>query len=302
MGGERIVRDSRDDVVDRFGFLDRPLEESFGITALLDSREVPGDDVGLRFYFEVLGLEHLHYGLWDPSDPRTLAGLMRAQERYLDRLLELIPGGVTRILDVGCGAGGNARRLLERGYEVEGLSPDASHGERFRAATGARFHRAKFEDFAAERRYDLILMSESAQYVPLDRLFPSVESALAPGGQLVLSDYFVLERDGSYVTRSGHVHSEFLAAIEAGGFEIEEQEDVTDRAAPSLDLACQLLEQYFFPSVRLGLLRGAQKKPRITRFIARLLRKRLRKLSRRLENLDSDLFRRQKRYLFYRLR
>ena len=43
----------------------------------------------LRFYIDVLGLEHLHYGLWD-GDPLTLDGLMAAQERYTDHLIELI--------------------------------------------------------------------------------------------------------------------------------------------------------------------------------------------------------------------
>lgn len=287
---------------ERFAFLDQPLEETFGIAALLDSREVPTDDVGLRFYLEVLGLRHLHYGLWEPSDPRTLAGLMRAQERYLERLLELVPDGTERILDVGCGAGGNATVLQARGWKVEGLSPDASHGERFREATEAVFHHGKLQDFAPERPYDLVLMSESAQYVPLDRLFPSIRAALAPAGRVVLSDYFVLERDGSYVTRSGHVHAQFLIAMEAAGFEIEEQEDVTDRAAPSLDVGCAILERFLFPSIRLALVRGAQKRPRLTRSVARLLRKRVRKLDVRLQNLDSALFREKKRYLFYRLR
>ena len=68
----------------RFSFLDRPVEESLGIGELLGSTEVAADDVGLRFYFEVLGLSHLHYGLWSDADPMTLEGLRRAQERYLD--------------------------------------------------------------------------------------------------------------------------------------------------------------------------------------------------------------------------
>lgn len=286
---------------DRFSFLDRSLEETLGLDRLLGATEVSRDDVGLRFYLEVLGLEHLHYGFWDEADALTLDGLRTAQKRYLDRLLALIPPGVERVLDVGCGAGGNARVLRERGYEVEGLSPDASHGERFRAATGCDFHQCRFEDFRSEGHFDLVLMSESAQYVPLAQLFPAVERVLTPGGRLLLSDYFPLVKDGSYLVKSGHLLSDFLSVAESAGFALEHEEDITERVAPTLDFACQLVDQYLFPTVRLALLRGSQKKPRLTRAAVRFLRKRLRRVDARMENIDSRLFREKKRYLIYRL-
>ena len=36
----------------------------------------------LKFYSDVLGLEHLHYGIWQEDDELTLANLKVAQERY----------------------------------------------------------------------------------------------------------------------------------------------------------------------------------------------------------------------------
>ncbi|MCP4204114.1 MAG: methyltransferase domain-containing protein [bacterium] len=286
--------------IDRFSFLDRPLEETLELDRLLAATEVPSDDVGLRFYLEVLGLEHLHYGLWDEADSLSLEGMRAAQKRYLDRLLGLIPDGAKRVLDVGSGAGGNARALKKLGYEVEGLSPDASHGERFRAATGFRFHKCRFEDFKSETPFDLVLMSESAQYVPLERLFPAVERVLEPTGSLLVSDYFPLVKDGSYIVKSGHLLADFFSAAEAAGFALEHEEDVTEQVAPTLDLACQLADRYLFPTLRLAFLRGGQKKPRLTRAVARFLRKRLRRVGARMENIDSRLFREKKRYLICR--
>ena len=45
----------------------------------------------LKFYSDVLGLEHLHYGIWHESDALTLANLKAAQERYQRAIIELLP-------------------------------------------------------------------------------------------------------------------------------------------------------------------------------------------------------------------
>jgi len=94
----------------------------------------------LRFYTEVLGLEHLHYGLWEPEDERSLPGVRKAQARYANYLMTLIPAGVKTILDVGCGTGVMAAHLTQLGYTVEGLSPDPSHQRLFRARVPSPFH------------------------------------------------------------------------------------------------------------------------------------------------------------------
>jgi len=39
------------------------------------------DDRALRFYNEVLGLDSLHYGIWQPDDAVTIDNLRLAQTR-----------------------------------------------------------------------------------------------------------------------------------------------------------------------------------------------------------------------------
>ena len=82
------------------------------------------NDRALRFYRDVLGLERLHYGMWSPDDPLTMEALQAAQKRYEDFLIENVPEGIERILDVGCGTGELCLNLKKKGYLVEGLSPD----------------------------------------------------------------------------------------------------------------------------------------------------------------------------------
>ena len=83
-----------------------------------------------------------------------------------------IPPGVRSILDVGCGAGNTAHKLLDRGYEVDCVSPNAwlTTEARRLLGTRARVFESKFENLTLDRTYDLILFSESFLFMVADRL------------------------------------------------------------------------------------------------------------------------------------
>jgi SAM-dependent methyltransferase len=86
----------------------------------------------------------------------SASALGAAQHAYFERMAEAIatvPGGVTRILDVGSGTGANARALIERGYEVACVSPSAQMNEMARAKlpAGTQVTDATFEGSKATR-------------------------------------------------------------------------------------------------------------------------------------------------------
>jgi MPBQ/MSBQ methyltransferase len=244
---------------------------------------------------EVLELDHLHYGLWQ-DEPLDLEGLKQAQERYAEKLCDWVPQGVRTILDVGCGSGSMALRLRDRGFEVEGLAPDPYLGELFTERTGLPFHLARFQEFEAARRYDLILMSESAQYIWLDSLFPRV-CRVAPGGHLLLADYFVVENDGSQAARSGHPLDGFLARATQSGCELLRREDVTEQAAPTLALASSWLDRYGVKIVAVLGERAHRRHPWLYGLGDKLFGGRLRrKLEQERTLCDPEIFRRLKRY------
>lgn len=204
----------------------------------------------LRFLHEVLGLEHLHYGLWEGEEV-NFAGLVRAQQRYADHLISWMPKEATSILDVGAGVGTTSLALSRLGFEVEGLSPDPFQRDAFVERTRLPFHLARFQDFEPERVYDLVLMSESAQYIWLKSIFPSV-ARVAPGGHLLVADYFVtagVDSQDHPVARSGHRLDDFDRLADESGLILLREEDITEAVLPTLELLSTWVERFAEPSV-----------------------------------------------------
>lgn len=255
----------------------------------------------LRLYHEVLGLEHLHYGLWN-GDAFSLQGLKVAQDRFSRNLCELVPEGVASVLDVGCGVGSTALMLERLGFDVEGLSPDPYHREEFARRVGAPFHLSRFQEFEPRRTYDLVLMSESAQYIWLDRLFPAVRKAAAPGGHLLVADYFTVNGCSGPLARSGHPLDAFLEEARREGLRLEHRDDLTDRVAPTLDLARSWFESYVEPCLSVASESFHGRHPWLASVLQRLFRRRIGQLEELRRVIDSREFRRHKRYLILRFR
>lgn len=263
------------------------------------TRPAAKTDYTLKFYDRVLGLGYLHYGLWDADDPLTLEGLRRAQDRYADHLISLIPSGVKNILDVGCGTGGMALKLKQAGFEITGVSPDPYQKEQFKARTGCPFLLSRFQDLEAWPETDLILFAESAQYVPLDRFFPQCSRVLDRKGWVLVSDYFNKAKDGSLLTKSGHEEAAFRQAGENAGFKLVHEEDITARTAPTLRLVRDWKDRFALPALDLAL-EGARKRyPRMTAIILRMFRRRIEREKSKLALIDPDAFLRAKRYRIF---
>src|SRR5262249_36503981 len=140
--------------------------------AALPSREFA---LALGFVFGkfFLNARDLHYGYWPPDLPREPQNFSIAQAAYTELVIIHIPPGTTGVLDVGCGAGNMARQLLDRGYRVDCVSPNNFLTAVARQSLGDRatIFETKFQDLVTDRRYDVVLFSESLLFVPLDLAF-----------------------------------------------------------------------------------------------------------------------------------
>jgi MPBQ/MSBQ methyltransferase len=200
-------------------------------------------NAAIDYYMGLTGSSYLHYGYWEPLPKRgeelTLTRLRVAQSAYTAKLLSFIPEGIKTVLDVGCGIGGNAVYLCDRGFSVEGLAPDALQQEKFIKNTNSQvpFYLTRFEDFYTSNSYDLVLFSESSQYIAVDDLAEGAARLLSSGGYLLLAD--MMRSNAEYqkgIFSNCHVASELQAALLKVGFKLIKTEDISTQVAPTIDL------------------------------------------------------------------
>ena len=165
-----------------------------------------GLEASYRFFKFAAGSEYLHYGLFESDIPADFQHLKQAQDRYLERLIELIPSEVKTILDVGAGSGKTAEVLTEHGFKVDCVSPGKMLGDlvEARLKKGSTLYRGRFEEVAIPKSYDLVLFSESFQYIPIDMAITKAMSLLKPGGHILICDFFKRPAAGPSPVGGGH--------------------------------------------------------------------------------------------------
>ena len=149
----------------------------------VSSKEV-GLEVGLvisRFLYKT---EHLHYGIW-PDDLEIIPeNVRKAQDLHSKLIIDTIPDNVETILDVGSGSGGLAEKLIKEGYTVHCVSPSEYLADAIEEKLGSKVkvYRSTCQDLQLEQQYDLVIFSESFQYVQVNQaLEKSIDALKATG-------------------------------------------------------------------------------------------------------------------------
>jgi len=250
----------------------------------IDSKEV-GLVAGLYLFQFFLGSRDLHYGLWQDDLAVCIQNLPEAQKRYSNFLISHIPDGVRRILDVGCGAGGVARELIKRGYQVEGVSPSPllSKAAQKQAGEGFKIHQGRFEDisFAENDKFDLVMFIESFQYISLKTVLDDANQRLKPGGHILISDFFKTNAPGCSVIGGGHPIDKFMSTLERSGLKVLEDKDITRETAPNLDIVNQMVRELILPTIDLIRYSFSRNHPILARLFRWKFRKKINKINRK---------------------
>ena len=208
-----------------------------------------GLEIGLvlsRFFFNT---EHLHFGFWPDDLSVNIDNLKKAQDLHSNQILSSIPGDVKTILDVGSGSGGLAEKLVGSGYKVECVSPSdyLSDAIEEKLKSSVVVHRSTFEKFESQKKYDLVLFSESFQYVNINKTLKKLPGIIKDKGHLLICDFFRQPGTGTKPLGGGHDWQVFQNNLGDHDFTIVEDIDITKETARTYDLINQILNEVAGP-------------------------------------------------------
>jgi hypothetical protein len=164
----------------------------------------------------------------------------------------------------------------------------------------------RFEDYTPARKFDVVLMSESAQYIKMRFLYDKVKAALAPGGTWLVCDYFRKTNQRTFY-KSCRWLDEFMGNATAAGFEHELLDDFTERAAGTLVFGGEMNTRYINPLVNIARDWFQIRMPKITAFFKAVFRKSTKRMKDYVEEigpaqLDPERFKAEMAYRIYAMR
>ena len=252
-----------------------------GVKNKVSSRRV-GLDIGLAIGRFFLKTEDLHYGYWPRGKTATIQNFAEAQKAHSKLIIDHIPDGTQRILDVGSGSGNLALKLINKGFQVDCVIPSEFLAEQVQAKLGnqSTIHICGFEDVPESEKYDLILLSESFQYVKLGESIEKITTMLNPDGYLLICDFFRRDVLGKSPMGGGHSWQGFQDIITKHPLKMVTDLDITEETAPTIDLLAKFNADVVTPISEMSGEYLIDHYPRITRLLQWKFKKRIEKISR----------------------
>ena len=282
-----------------------------------EASRLVGLDIALKVSSFVTGKEHLHYGLWEKLDV-TLENLGKAQEAYTNLLFKYLPKKEPQkkleILDIGGGAGENAKKLIERGHRVTIIVPSKILAEHAKINTNkkAEILITTFEDYIPKHNsFDLCLFAESFQYIPIKTALKKASILLKNNGEILIADCFRSDKKQIGIIRQpggGASLKSMEKELEIQKFKILVRKEITKLVAPSVEL-----EQKFYNTLGFSINRIVTSlnvnRPITLKFLKIIYKiffskRRRKRLEKRLfENTrTADSFIKYNHYMIYKLR
>ena len=259
-----------------------------------------GLDIGLVIGRFFMGSEDLHYGYWPNGKDASVQNFAHAQDSHSKLIMDHIPEKTNSILDVGGGSGNLALKLLDNGYSVDCVIPSEFLAEQAKAKLGKEsvIHICGFEQIPTTKTYDLIIFSESFQYVKMDESLHKVGDIISSVGHLLICDFFRRDVPGKSLMGGGHSWQGFKDTISTLPFQQVTDLDISEETAPTIDLLDQFCQDVLMPISEMSGSYLQYNYPYLTALLNWKLKKRIKKIRRTYLSgeLNGDSFKKFKTY------
>ena len=262
-------------------------------------------DLELKLYAQILKNDMLHWGYFEDTEvlPESIsiAGMEQAQWLYAEKIAAQLPKDCANVLDVGCGMGGLAQMLLQKGITPDLLTPNRKQKTYVQQKFPAlKVHHCRYEELANETRFDAVINAESLQYIDLDKAFDKTASILKEGGRWIITDYFRLHGEGK--SKSGHLMDTFRAKIASHGWQLVAEKDITPNVLPTIRLVDLYARRFLLPLTDFGIAKLHSKKPFWWYLAQDSIAGIKGKIDREMSAVDPDLFEKEKKYMMFVLK
>ena len=258
-----------------------------------------------KYFFET---EDLHLGYWTDDLEVNKHNFAKAQENHSNFIISHIPEHTKTILDIGYGVGTLAGKLLNKGFNVDCVSPSPLLTERALEILGDRstIFKCLFEEMESDKRYDTLLFSESFQYIELSTALRQSLNFLTQGGHLLICDFFKTDAKGRSPIGGGHRLNRFYNAISEYPFEPIKDIDITKQTTPNLDLFNAMLTSVGLPIRKLIFHYFDTNRPLISKFLKWKYKEKIEKIDKKYfsDEINAENYKKHNSYrlLLYRKR
>ena len=269
-------------------------------------------EFGLVAAQQLFHIEDIHYGFWEKDEVATLNNFKEAQKKHTEFLFQYIDNFIenknqSKILDIGCGVGTSVKKLLDKGYKVDGLVPypwmakyASDITSKYKSQDRGRIYKCKIEDFPIkeiERKYQLVFFSESFQYVNMNLTFNILEKILKKHSTIIIFDFFKKDNiEELSPLGGGHSINLFYKVIKNFNYKIKEDIDITDNLSPNLKIMNEIMVERLIPFSDTFDKFMLTRHKSIYRIIKWLLRKKINKIKFKYSNRDENVFKKFKTY------
>ena len=242
-----------------------------------------GLDIGLPIGRFFLDTDDLHFGYWPNNEYPTIKNFSWAQNNHSQLIIDNIPKNVNKILDVGCGSGTLSLKLLDKGYDVDCVIPSEylAKAVKEKIKDRGQIFISKFEDLTLNTKYDLILFSESFQYVNMQKSINKIPNIINQNGYLLICDYFKRNIKTKSLMGGGHNWSSFSSVINLSTLKKIKEIDITNETAPTIDFLNNFCQEVLLPMGKSTSHFIDSNYPLISKFIKWKMKKKIQKLKNR---------------------